>query len=45
MTSPPNMKEKEKRKPHLGVADSTLLPALRPLQAVGGQVRSATAST
>eukprot|EP01050_Picozoa_sp_SAG11_P040297 SAG11_NODE_17443_length_518_cov_1.911695_1_plen_27_part_01 len=27
------MKEKENRKPHLGVADSTLLPALRPLQA------------
>ena len=45
VTSPPNMKEKENRKPHLGVAEPTRLPALRPLQAVGGQVRSATAST
>ena len=45
VTSPPNMKEKENRKPHLGVAEPTRLPALRPLQAVGGQVRSATTST
>ena len=49
VTSPPNMKEKENRKPHLlrvwQPVEPTRLPALRPLQAVGGQVRSATTST